>query len=97
LAGLHRTALTASSLLSLTDQTWRPVNNSQTLTVPSSPPVASAMPVYRPVSINGQLHRRCGTYWVNRNASYATLVAPENRLHDSGEGLELRRRRQLRK
>ncbi len=46
LAGLHRTALTGSSLLSLTDQTWRPVMSSQTLTVPSSPPVARATPVY---------------------------------------------------
>jgi len=54
------------------------------------------MPVYRLVSIGLLLEAEWRTYGVNRNASYSPLVAPENRLDDSGEGLKLRGRGKLR-
>ena len=97
LVGLHRTVLTGSSLLSLTDHTWRPVNSSQTRTVPSSPPVASAMPVYNRSQCQYSPNSGSKTYRINCHASYPTFVAAENSLDNGREGLELGRRGQLRK
>lgn len=64
LAGLHLTAFTGSSLLSLTDQTWRPVRSSHSATVAASCKGNTSL---RPISTMTNAYRVQVTYRIDCN------------------------------